>query len=1093
MKFWTGRDGLCFWITFSAALAVYVYSLPPSITLEDAGELAVAADHLGIPHPPGYPLWTLLGWIFSLAFRFVQFRGYSNPAWGISFMSAFFGSLSCGLTAVCIRKLCRILSEAPTENSKWNSRGLAGLLALGCWIATWTTLRNPSIGILLGVTLAGTLILYALSMGLRRALRHSLDNPDRVRDIQACGIDVWMGIAGGLLLAFSPLMWSQSVMIEVYSLNAFFVSALLLLVLTYIQNPRDSILYLTGFLFALGLGNHHSLLFFIFFLAAGLIAAHCRVLPRKTEWPVVAKKALTLLGLGILGLSVYVYMPLASSRNPPMNWGNTQTWEGFRHVVTRGQYERFSLMDNLREITFSSAPSTEPEASSEDEEQIHHRRTLFVRMLGAYIHDPAWKTSIASQFSWQFPLEPDDPTGTRPPPPERQIPLALIGLIPLLCFPAFPRNARRWFLCSMVAFFFVTVVFLTIQWPELTHSDLWVKRVQYLPSHILFAIWMGLGAHLLILLLHAALPKRSTLLISAAAITGLFIFFPLHKDARDPAHLEQLGSSNQRGHDFGWEYGFHMLRGANGILLDELAHHPDPDCLINDWTAAYLRERNFPGGKLTHLKKTATDPMPLSEFRNQVLRPLKLSKADARLLREAATLAAFRALSPEEQAENLVYLHRPLPDWDYPPEMDQEGILFGGTDPGRFVPTYMVFSTGCRPDLFVLTQTALADPTYQTTIRDFYGDQIALPESRHSNRAYLDYGNELRLFDPEAFYNLMLPGDTLAVQGIREVNRVNGFISRWIVDQNAPRHSFYLEEAVQLDWMIPHQRPHGLLFKIEAEPVELSRREMRRNRDFWNWYEEHLNRNGADASTRNRFQRNLAVRQSFSKLRLSQAWNYFERGHHIEAEQAMDQAIRLYPANPEASLRAADLYMRMLKFDRAEELLTQLSAHDPHHPQIPAFMRSLEKLRELNDMRLELERTHQLRITGNTTVQLLTLYGQLEMREQMYEMAEMLLRLPSIHVDFFIHLADFMRARENKTYYVKAVNEWAERDPQDPQAQIELAVIALSEERDSDMMEHLVHAVQLAPDAARTLIARDPRFIDIHHWTRFQRLVRFLH
>ncbi len=49
MKFWTRRDGLCFCVTFAVALTVYVYSLPPSITLEDAGELAVAADHLGIP------------------------------------------------------------------------------------------------------------------------------------------------------------------------------------------------------------------------------------------------------------------------------------------------------------------------------------------------------------------------------------------------------------------------------------------------------------------------------------------------------------------------------------------------------------------------------------------------------------------------------------------------------------------------------------------------------------------------------------------------------------------------------------------------------------------------------------------------------------------------------------------------------------------------------------------------------------------------------------------------------------------------------------------------------------------------------------
>ncbi|MEX2606015.1 MAG: DUF2723 domain-containing protein [Kiritimatiellia bacterium] len=1044
MKFWTRRDVVCFWITFAVALAVYVYSLPPSITLEDAGELAVAADHLGVPHPPGYPLWTLLAWFFQLIFHFAQFRGYPNPAWGIAFMSAFFGSLACGLTAVCIRKLCHLLTEPPPEPSKRSSR----------------------------------------------VINKIFSDPDRLRDIQAAGTDVWMGVAGGLLLAFSPLMWSQSVMIEVYSLNAFFVSALLLLVLKYIQDPRDSTLYLTGFLFALGLTNHHSLLFLVFFLLAGLFAAHHRFLPRKSGWLPMAKKGLILLGLGLLGISLYLYLPLASRHNPPINWGNTQTWEGFKHVVTRGQYDRFSLADNLKEIANSATLSADSDAAPEDLERIHLQRTRFVRMLGAYFHDPGWKTSIASQFSWQFPLEPDDPAGTRPPPPERNIPLALIGLLPLLCFPAFPAKARGWFICSMVAFFFVSVVFLTLQWPELTHNDLWVKRVQYIPSHILFAIWMALGAYLLILLLYAVLPKRSTLRISAIGFTSLFVLFPLHKDARDPAHLEHLGSSNLRGHDFGWEYGFHMLRGANGILLDELAHHPDPDALLDDWAINHLREREFPAESLHSLQEHRGLPrMPYSEFRKQISRPLHLSEANARLLREAATMAAFRALSPEEQSERLVYLHRPLPDWNYPPEMDQHGILFGGTDPGRFVPTYMVFSAHCRPDLFVLTQTALADPTYQTTLLNFYGDQLTLPDSLDSNRAFLEYGNELRLFDPEAFYQLMSNGDTLAVRGVREVNRVNGIISRWIVGQNAPRHSFYLEEAVQMEWMIQHQRPHGLIFKLEPEPVKLNRVEMRRDLAFWEWLEEHLTENEASPSRRNRYQRDLAVRKTYAKLRLSQAWNYFERGHWRQAETALEQALRLHPANPETSLRAGDLYMRMLKFDRAEEILTQFARHDPHNPQVEYFKTSLKKLRELNNMRLELERTHRLRITGNTTLQLLMIYGQLEMQGPMLEMADLLLRLPKVHMDFFIHLAEFMRTRENKAYYVKAIEEWAARSPRDPRAHIELAVIALAEERHPDMMEHLVHAIQLDPDTARPLIARDPRFIDIHHWTQFKRLV----
>ncbi|RKZ21299.1 hypothetical protein DRQ23_07430, partial [bacterium] len=38
-------------------LSIYSMALSPGITTGDAGELTSAAMVMGIPHPPGYPLW----------------------------------------------------------------------------------------------------------------------------------------------------------------------------------------------------------------------------------------------------------------------------------------------------------------------------------------------------------------------------------------------------------------------------------------------------------------------------------------------------------------------------------------------------------------------------------------------------------------------------------------------------------------------------------------------------------------------------------------------------------------------------------------------------------------------------------------------------------------------------------------------------------------------------------------------------------------------------------------------------------------------------------------------------------------------------
>jgi hypothetical protein len=59
------RAGIVAGAVSLVALAVYLYTLTPGVTFIDSGELATAVSTLGIAHPTGYPLFTLVGWLFS--------------------------------------------------------------------------------------------------------------------------------------------------------------------------------------------------------------------------------------------------------------------------------------------------------------------------------------------------------------------------------------------------------------------------------------------------------------------------------------------------------------------------------------------------------------------------------------------------------------------------------------------------------------------------------------------------------------------------------------------------------------------------------------------------------------------------------------------------------------------------------------------------------------------------------------------------------------------------------------------------------------------------------------------------------------------
>jgi hypothetical protein len=76
----------------AAAIAAFVYglTLSPSVGAGDSGELILAAHSLGIPHPPGYPLWLLLG-------RCVDLLPWGTVALRMNALSAVLAACAVGL------------------------------------------------------------------------------------------------------------------------------------------------------------------------------------------------------------------------------------------------------------------------------------------------------------------------------------------------------------------------------------------------------------------------------------------------------------------------------------------------------------------------------------------------------------------------------------------------------------------------------------------------------------------------------------------------------------------------------------------------------------------------------------------------------------------------------------------------------------------------------------------------------------------------------------------------------------------------------------------------------------------------------------
>src|SRR5271154_1464878 len=96
-------------IVFVVTLGVYIATLAPNVTLEDSGELITAAAKFGVGHPPGYPLWTMSGFLLS---HLLPFGGL---AWRINLLCALFGAASNAILTLLVCHSGRWLLQRWTD------------------------------------------------------------------------------------------------------------------------------------------------------------------------------------------------------------------------------------------------------------------------------------------------------------------------------------------------------------------------------------------------------------------------------------------------------------------------------------------------------------------------------------------------------------------------------------------------------------------------------------------------------------------------------------------------------------------------------------------------------------------------------------------------------------------------------------------------------------------------------------------------------------------------------------------------------------------------------------------------------------------
>ncbi|MGH7950371.1 MAG: protein O-mannosyl-transferase family [Limisphaerales bacterium] len=979
-------DWLVLIVVFAVMWTAYLLTLAPELTLEDCGELCTASYYAGIPHPPGYPFWSVYSWIWTVIVPF------GNVAWRVEVGESFAEAVACGLVGFMVSRGSSMLIEGIEElknmSRKWEnaicivSGTVAGLL-LGfdgfMWKEAVVINRISLFDVpwIMGVVLCLLRWIYAPHQ--RRYLYIGMFFFGLCATIHQTMLVASMGIEVCIAMVVPrlgrDLFWGNS----------------LIYVLALIGMQAGKLPGLSGL----------SPVFLAIFHVVGvcsILAAIWLTLKTKgagSEW----KACVFMLLLWLLGAAFYLYEPISGMTDPPMQWGYPRTLDGFFHAIERGQYAQ-------------SVPT-----------DIIHHPGRFMMQLGLLI------TGLASSYSWVY---------------------IFIALLPFFFLIRMEKRERAWIIGLAAIYLCIGVLLTIIMNTSPDRQSAEEAKVFFAASHAVVAILIGYGFTLMVAYMIAHYEKFRRWGLAGGIVAAILALYCL-KTAAGQLYFGPAGEIN----------------------LFSLPH----------WIGRAF-DRNQYGlpifGNLILLAGPLIFIAALLLYRNRA--PVIIA------LCIFATVPVYSGLCHWYKSEQRNHwfgywfghdMFTP-PFGIYPP-MARNAILFGGTDPGRFCPTYMIFcesfiphkdqpkqdQTFDRRDVYIITQNALADGTYLEYLRaqydrssqnalgldtPFFRDftryvlgipfgpdnsivrdisniayklldvpftklgahveaerraegvyppkEIYIPTPEDSQNCFSEYTEDvarrqqLGQLRPDEYVHI--ENGKVQVSGQVAVMMINGLLCKVIFDHN-PTNKFYVEESFPLDWMYPYETPSGVIMKIHRNPLPtLTDDIFKKDHEFWSQYSQrlignwitykttvqqiadfaqkvYLGNNYSGYTGDRKFVRDEDAQKAFSKLRSSIAGVYAWRlssacppEYRPKTKAQMDSLIRetdfafkqsfaFCPYSPEAVYRYVNFLVPLGRYDDA--LLVAQTCHklDPYNGEIDNLITNLEQIKAQAGQRAQVQ------------------------------------------------------------------------------------------------------------------------------------------
>jgi hypothetical protein len=505
-------------------LAIYLITLSPDVSFWDAGEFIATSVSMGIPHPPGTPLYVIIGRVFSLIFH--SFLHVASPAQAVNMLSAIPSAIAAVFLYLCVVRIGKKMWCEGDQSARCYPAIIAGVTA-ALFAAFANTLWIDSIEAEV-YAVSGMWAIFTTWLILIWADTQPKDERLLVVIAYLLALNIGVHLATYLAaLAILPFafLYEKRLSIPVSFLVVlmmakdmqFFLLIVALLIAPTLQlgllpteykTKHRAALY-TGHVIAILLGIwaalvlHPSAARTVLLLGAPiatlLVPWVALPPPPKLQNP-FTDLGFLLVFVTVLGVSCHLYLPIRSALNPAINEAQPDNWRAFWDVILRAQYRPVSVFQRQASWVFQ-------------------------------FDDMFWR-----YFREQWPLRPGWP------------PLLMLLGIPGVIL-HLRREPRSFVLFSFL--FLWTSAILVIKM-NFTDSEVRERDYFFAPGFFFYATWMGIGLAWLVEKIRAGFPVSMGRL---AAFGGAVLAVAV---ATIPVRT-QWESHDRRGNWIPYDYAYNML------------------------------------------------------------------------------------------------------------------------------------------------------------------------------------------------------------------------------------------------------------------------------------------------------------------------------------------------------------------------------------------------------------------------------------------------------------------------------------------------------------------------------------------------------